>query len=457
MTVDPLTVTSPTTATVQITVLSSAPVGFASLTATTDGEVVTLQQAIDIEEGSPTLLAISPGGAQQGATLNLQILGRFTHFDSTTTAAFNQDFPADITVNSINVIDNETMTANITINPLSYVDFSTPCGHTLTITTVDASEQVSGLPGNFCVSQGGEEIINVNPLQGLQGSTLSVTITGSATNFVQGETSVSFGDPNFQVGQITVNNSTSLTVPVAITTQATNGFKTVTVQTLGQVASQQYSFSVTPTVATLNEAIPNQAEQGAPLPGQSSLVVQLLGQYTHFSDLTTATFGNGIVVGQITYVGLTEVDAQITIDPLSYVGGRTVTVTTPNVPCKYQPPVAVTNVTYQGCTPGSSAGYGSEIVTANVFSIIPGPAIIQNVAPATGNEGQEQVVNITGAYTHWQQNFTQFYIAGGGYDITINSVIINSSTKSDGRSDHLPDREPRGAFDLYGHQRRIPH
>jgi hypothetical protein len=427
--VDQLTVSSNTTSQVQITVLSSAPIGFAPLTTSTDGEVVTLQQAIDIEQGSPALLAISPGGAQQSATLNLQILGSFTHFDSTTTAAFNQEFPADITVNSINVIDNETMTANITINPLSYVDFSSPCGHTLTITTVDASEQVSGLPGNFCISQGGEEIINVSPLQGAQGTTLPITITGSATNFVQGETSVSFGDPNFQVGQINVTSPTTLTVPVAITTQATNGFKTVTVQTLGQVASQQYSFSVTPTVATLNEAIPNQAEQGAPLPGSTSpLVVQLLGQYTHFSGLTTATFGNGIVVQSVAYVSPTEVDATITIDPLSYVGGRTVTVTTPNVPCSYQPAVAVTNVTYQGCTPGSPAGYGSEIVTANVFSIIPGPAIIQNVAPATANEGQEQVVNITGAYTHWQQNFTQFYIAGGGYDITINSVIINGST-----------------------------
>jgi hypothetical protein len=49
--VDQLTVTSPTTATVQITVLSSSPVGFAPLTTYTDGEVVTLQQAIDIEQG----------------------------------------------------------------------------------------------------------------------------------------------------------------------------------------------------------------------------------------------------------------------------------------------------------------------------------------------------------------------------------------------------------------------
>ena len=40
------------------------------------------------------------------------------------------------------------------------------------------------------------------------------------------------------------------------------------------------------------------------------------------------------------------------------------------------------------------------------------------------------VFNITGSATHWQQNFTQFYIAGGGSDITVNDVIINSPTSA---------------------------
>ena len=65
-----------------------------------------------------------------------------------------------------------------------------------------------------------------------------------------------------------------------------------------------------------------------------------------------------------------------------------------------------------------------------MFSIITGPAIITNVSPTTGNEGQEMVFNITGSATHWQQNFTHFYIAGGGSDMTINSVVINSTTSA---------------------------
>jgi hypothetical protein len=429
--VDALTVSSPTTAAVQITVLSSAPVGFATLTTFTDGEVVSLPQAIDIEEGVPELLAISPTAAQQGASLTVEILGRFTHFNQTTTnAAFNQEFPGDIVVSSINVIDSQTMTANITVSPLSYVDFTPACSHTLTITT--GSEQVGGLPGLFCIAQGAEEIINVTPTELGQGSTFPITITGSATNFVQGETQVSFGDPNFAVGQIQVNSATSLTVPVAVSMSATNGFKTVTVTTLGQVASQQYGFSVLPTVATLNEAIPNQAEQGAgaPLSPSPAPFVRLLAQYSHFSSSTTATFGAGIAVQSVAFVSATEVDATIVIDPLAYTGGRVLTVTTPNVSCAFQPSTPATNVTYVGCTPGSSAGTGSEVITASVFTIIPGPAIITAVKPNTGNEGQEVVFTVAGANTHWQQNFTQFYMAGVGSDLTVNSVVINSPTSA---------------------------
>ena len=72
--------------------LSVAPVGFATLTASTDGEVTYLPQAIDIEEGSPILLAISPTAGEQGTSATIQILGRFTHFNqATTNAAFNRN------------------------------------------------------------------------------------------------------------------------------------------------------------------------------------------------------------------------------------------------------------------------------------------------------------------------------------------------------------------------------
>ncbi len=441
--VDQLTVSSPTTAQVQITVLSTAPVGFATLSTTTDGEVEYLQQAIDIEEGSPILLAIAPNAGQQGTTATVQILGRFTNFtQATTNAAFNQD----ITVNSINVIDSENMTANITISPNAYVDNGFPCGHVLTITTGNEQVSTSQTPSeeyNFCVQQGAEEITTVSPNNGVQGSTESVTITGSATNFINGVSQVSLGDGGISAGTVVVNSPTSITVPLAISTSSSTGFHTVTVTTLGEVANQQFAFTVVPGVATLNEAIPNQAEQGV-----HQLTVRLIGQYTHFSGSSTATLGAGITIVSVSNVSATEEDAVVNIDPLSYVGGRVGTVSTPNVSCAFQPTIAVNTVTYAGCTPGSSAGTGTEIVTANVFSIIPGPAIISNVAPNTGNEGQEVVFNITGSATHWAQNFTQFYMAGGGSDLTINSVVINSPTSATVDLSISPTANP-GARSIY--------
>ena len=142
----------------QITVLSTSPVGFAPLTTTTDGEVVTLQQAIDIEEGFPALLATTPNAGEQGNTFDMQVLGRFTNWGPTTVAQFNKD----ITVNSINVIDNDNMIMNVTVSPWAYVDYSYPCGHYLTITTGTVQEfgnqPPSGIPPYyFCVQQGGED------------------------------------------------------------------------------------------------------------------------------------------------------------------------------------------------------------------------------------------------------------------------------------------------------------
>jgi hypothetical protein len=438
--IDNLHVNSPTTAQVQITILSTSPVGFAALTTTTDGEVVTLQQAIDIEEGFPALLAASPGGQVQGDTLSLQVLGRFTGWQQgVTSAAFS---PAgDITVNSVDVIDSNNLILNITISPLAYVDLCNPYGHVLTVTTgttqVVGNTPPSGVsPSYFCVSQGAEQITSVTPNTFAQGTSGTVNITGSATYFEPGVTLVSFGDSSITSGTVTVNSHTSLSVPIAVSTTSTVGFHTVTVTTLGEVASQVYGFTVSPNVATLNEAIPNQAEQGAPIitsPTCATLpscMIRLLGQYSHFNSQSTATFGAGITVQSVSYVSPTEVDAYITIDPLSYTGSRQVTVTSPGVPCSDQPAVTYANLSYQGCTPGSSAGTGKEIVTNTIFTIIPGPAIISTVAPATGNEGQEVVFDITGLNTHWAQNFTQFYIAGGGYDITVHSVVINSATSA---------------------------
>ncbi len=407
--IDQLRVTDATHATVQITVLSSAPVGFAPLIMNTDGEVTALQQALDIEQGFPTLLSITPGGAQHGATLNLQVLGRFTHWTNATTATFNDR----ITVNSFQPIDNVSGIFNITVNPTAYVDTPGAC-HGITITT--GTEQVS-LGDAFCVQTGAEQINSIDPGLGLQGQTAKVTITGSATHFTAGVTSANFG-PGINVGNVSVTSPTIAVVDLAITTSAPTGFHDVTVYTLGEVATKQFAFQVRPGWGTLNEVAPYQGEQA------QTLNVHLIGQYTNFiNGVTTVTFGPGITVNSLTVGATDSAWANITIDPLAYTGSRTVTMTTPGVPCA----ALAANV----CAAGETTG--SEIVTTTKFTVIPGPAIISQVTPPGGNQGQEVVFQITGENTHWAQNLTQFWIAGGGgpgSELVINSVVINSPTSA---------------------------
>ena len=231
-----------------------------------------------------------------------------------------------------------------------------------------------------------------------------------------GETVASF-EGGINVGNVTVTSPTTATVALAVTTAAPTGFSNVTMTTLGEVASQQFAFQVTPGVATLNEAIPNQAEQGV-----QNLNVHLIGQYSHFNANSTATFGQGITVNSVTYTDATDLMVNISISPLAFVGTNTVTVTTPGVPC------SALLLSPTPCAPGATTG--SEIVSDNAFTIITGAAIITTVAPAGGNQGQEILLNITGSNTHWSQNITQFWIPGAGSDITINAVIINSPTSA---------------------------
>ena len=156
-------------------------------------------------------------------------------------------------------------------------------------------------------------------------------------------------------------------------------------------------------MATLNEAIPNQAEQGAPIvtsPTCSTLptcMIRLIGQYSHFSSLSTATFGAGITVDSIAYISPTEVDA--TDQHRSAVlhrrtAGHGDHARTSPAPISLRSPSPMSAITV--ARPALPPAPAARLSPTNVFSIIPGPAIISSVAPATGNEGQEVVFNITG-------------------------------------------------------------
>jgi Concanavalin A-like lectin/glucanases superfamily len=377
------------TATAQITVLSQAAVGLRPVTLTTDGEVTSINQGLDVEQGTPTLLSSIPNSGLQGETKNIQVLGRFTHWQPGVTTA---SYTSGIFVNSVTVQDSITALLNITVDPLAFPDTTQFCRN-LTMTT--GTEQVS-LQYQFCIGAGPAQVTNVQPNSGVQGQALTVTVTGNNTHWVNGVTTANFG-AGVNASNVHVTGLTSATVDLAVSAGAATGLHSATLTTQGEVASMANAFTVTPGTPTLNGVAPVSAQQG------ETKTVHIIGQFTHWQQgVTTATFGQGITVNNLT-IGADQqsADASLTVDPLAYTGGRTVTMTT-----------------------------NTEIVSGNFFSVTPGPAIISSVAPTAGNQGQEKVITITGLGTHWVQGLTQFSMYGAGVDITVNGFLVNSPTSA---------------------------
>ena len=394
--VDAVNVTDETDASIQITVLSTASLGFHSLTLFTGGEVVTLSQALDIVSSTPVLLSTVPNQGQQGATLNVQVLGESTLWGPTTTA----NFGSGITVNSFLAQDSVTGLVNITVDPLAYIDVLIP--QTCQTVTVTTGTQQVALAQQFCIVAGPAVVTGISPTQAPLGSTLTVAVTGQNTHFRTGLTKASFGS-DINTSDVLVIDTTHATVQVAVPTGASVGLHAVTMSTLGENATLAQAFTVTPQNGpTLNGVGPVSGEQGQTLTG-----VQLIGQFTHWTSAQpTVTFGQGITVSNVVVQNATSLTVDLAIDPLAQIGGRTVTVTT-------------------------QLTGGAEIVSGHLFSAVAGPAIISGISPSRGNQGQEVILQITGVDTHWQQGLTQFYMPGVlDYlnDIRVKYVAVSSPT-----------------------------
>lgn len=397
--VDAVNVSSETTASIQITVLSNASPGFHTLTVYTAGEIVSLSQALDIVSVTPTLLSFTPTQVQQGTTLNVQLLGQSTLWGSTTTASFGPG----VTMNSFLAQDSVTGVANITVSPTAYVDTPSYYPYCQPVTVTTGTQQVS-LPNGFCIVQGPAVVSSVSPVSAPLGSVVTVAVTGQNTHFTTGLTTASFGS-DLNTSQVQVTDTTHATVQVSVPTTASTGLHTVTMTTLGEKASLAQAFTVNPqNGATLNGVSPASGEQG-----QTLTTVEIIGQFTHWTSATpTVTFGQGITVSQLSVLNDTTMDVTLAIDPLAQIGARTVTVTT-------------------------QLSGGAEIVSGSWFSVVAGPAIINTVAPGSGNQGQQVILQITGQNTHWQQGLTQFWMPGilDIYnDIQLTNFAVTSATSA---------------------------
>lgn len=242
------------------------------------------------------------------------------------------------------------------------------------------------------------QISVVNPSTGQQGqSNLLVALTGANTNFVQGQTQVSFGG-GITVGSVTVASPLSLTANISIGAGAAVGLRTVSAITGAESVSKLDAFTVTAAtpVPSLSTVIPATAQQG-----QQNLAVSITGVNTNFTQgQTQVSFGVGITVGSVTVVNKTSLTANLNIDVAAAIGLRNIGVTT-----------------------------GAEIVTLpNGFTVsaaTPAPSI-STVIPATGQQGQQNLsLAITGVNTNFTQGQSQVSFGAG---ITLGTVSVTGKT-----------------------------
>ena len=100
-----VTVTSATSATVNVSLQDFATPGLRTVTLTTDGENATLLNGFNVIAGTPRVAQVLPASGQQGSTLSVAVTGQFTNFVNGTTTA---DFGAGITVNTVTVTSPTT-------------------------------------------------------------------------------------------------------------------------------------------------------------------------------------------------------------------------------------------------------------------------------------------------------------------------------------------------------------
>ena len=382
--VNSVTVTSPTSATANITVSPTAFTGGRTVTVTTGTEVVT--NAFAVTAGAALLSAVSPTSGQQGQTnLNLTVTGQNTHFVQDVTTA---TLGGGVIVNLVTVHSPTSATVNISIEPFAQD------ARVVVLTT--GGENAASAADAFQILPGTPRLTSVAPGSGQQGQTLTVSVVGQFTSFVNGTTTASFG-PGITVNAVNVISATTANVNISISALANVSSRTVTLTTGGQVASSLDAgsfFSVTRGPAAINQVNPASGRQA------EGLSVTVTGTSTHFATGSTVfSFGGGITVTNAVINSPTNATLNIAILPGAALGVRTVMATT----------------------------LGEVAELANGFTVDGGLAAIATVSPSTGRQAERLNLNVTGQFTHFVDGTT---IASVGAGITVHAVTVTNPTSA---------------------------
>ena len=299
--VSSVTINSPTSATILISIDALAGIGAREVTLATGTEFATRANGFTVQAGPARLVTMTPASAHQGEAATIQIAGELTHFLQNATVA---SFGTGVVIGDMIVNSPTSATVNLVVDPDASLGV-----RTVSLTT---GGEVAALASTFQILPGIPVVNAPSPAGAPQGGSATVSFTSQFTHWVAGQTLVSFGT-GVTVNQFTVLGPTSATATIAVSPTTVTGGRVVTFTTGGEIVTG--TFNVTTGPAALTPLVPGSARQG------ESLTVELIGTATHWEqDVTTLSFAIGapsgaIQVSQLTINSPTSATAQITVTP----------------------------------------------------------------------------------------------------------------------------------------------
>ncbi len=335
--------------------------------------------------------SVSPGAGTRGTAVNVQIVGKATHFKATQpTQPTVTVGGALVAVSNVNATDDTHLTATFTLDPAA-----APGERSVTVKT---GSEVASLATGFLVAVNPAVSIGVTPTSATQGMTLDLHVTGTNTTFTQGTTLASLGDA-VKINSVTVNSLTDATVNVSVDSIAPVGARNLTITTGGEYGVLMNGFTVKASAAALTSVLPAGAAQGA------SATLTFNGNLTHWVAAgSKVSMGGSIVVGNVAVSGPTLLTANITVPISTPPGNYSATVTTD----------------------------GEVVTLPSAFTVTAATPYLSKATPTAGSQGQTLDVTVTGVFTTFQANSAgqtcDHICFNFGPNITVNSITVNSAT-----------------------------
>jgi coenzyme PQQ synthesis protein D (PqqD)/IPT/TIG domain-containing protein len=350
--------------------------------------------------GAPTLTSVAPNQGIRGTTVAVTLTGsNFAVGGTTVSVSGGGVTVTNVTVSggtplaaaarrgrslTAAVSTGTSLTASFVIDPAAAEG-----PRSVTVTTAAGTSVAQTFTVTVPLPPGTPTLASVSPNQGIRGTTVAVTLTG--TNFVAGATTVAVGGTGATVTNVIVGSGTSLTANVVLDPAAAEGPRTVTVTTAsGTSGPRIFTIGLPPPGApTLTGVTPNEGIRG------TTVAVTLTGTNFVVGATTVAVAGGGVTVNTVVVGTSTSLTANFVLDPAAVAGPRVVTVTT--------------------------AGGTS---TPQAFTISLPPPTLTSVSPNQGIRGETVMVTLTG--TNFVVGATTVAVAGGG--VSVANVAVSSST-----------------------------